>query len=119
MSTKSLDTKVQIFLNDLERAKSEQFTIARELRAMVFEHYPDVAERMMYGGIMFSLGEDFGGVFAYKQHISFEFSKGYQMQDPEKRLEGKGKLRRHLKIRSLTDIEAKKLAFFVAQAGSL
>lgn len=119
MTTKSQDEKVQTFLDDLEKTKPEQFAIVRELRAIVYEHYPNVAERMMYGGIMFSLGEDFGGIFAYKQHISFEFSEGYQMQDPEKRLEGKGKLRRHLKIRSLTDIEAKKLAFFVAQAGSM
>lgn len=119
MTTKSNDEKVRAFLKDLEKTKPEQFAIVSELRAIVFEHYPDIAERIMYGGIMFSLGEDFGGIFAYKQHISFEFSEGYQMQDPEKKLEGKGKLRRHLKIHSLADIEAKKLAFFVAQVASL
>lgn len=116
MATKSQDAKVQTFLDDLEMTKSDQFVIVSELRTIVFEHYPGVDERMMYGGIMFSLGEDFGGIFVYKQHISFEFSEGYQMRDPEKRLEGKGKFRRHLKIRSLTDIEIKKVPFFVAQA---
>ena len=27
----------------------------------------------MYGGIMFSLGSDWGGIFLRKNHISFEY----------------------------------------------
>ncbi len=44
---------------------------------------------------MFSLDEDFGGLFVRKRHISFEFGKGFLMDDPNKILEGKGKYRRH------------------------
>jgi hypothetical protein len=73
-------------------------------------------ESMMYGGIMFSLDEDFGGIFVRKNHISFEFGNGYTMKDPDKLLEGTGKFRRHLKIIAFSDIEDKKVEFFVRQA---
>ena len=78
--------------------------------------YPKVNERMMYGGIMFSMeDEDFGGIFAYKKHISFEFGEGYKFKDPDKLLEGGGKFRRHLKIKTLKDVSNKNVKFFVAQ----
>lgn len=48
--------------------------------------------------------------------VSFEFGSGAYMNDPHKILEGTGKFRRHLKIRSLTDIEDKKVDFFVKQS---
>lgn len=70
----------------------------------------------MYGGIMFSSGFDFGGVFLRKNHISFEFGFGVRFNDPDGVLEGTGKSRRHLKLRSLEDIEIKKVAYFVEQA---
>ncbi len=38
----------------------------------------------MYGGIMFSLDDDFGGIFVRKNHISFEFGNGFAMDDPDK-----------------------------------
>ncbi len=70
----------------------------------------------MYGGIMFSIEDDFGGVFVRKNHISFEFSSGVQMDDPDNILEGTGQFRRHLKIQSLDDIKDKKVEFFVKQS---
>ncbi|MDX1700014.1 MAG: DUF1801 domain-containing protein, partial [Melioribacteraceae bacterium] len=73
-------------------------------------------EKMMYGGIMFSLTEDYAGIFARKNHVSFEFGNGFKMNDPNKVLEGGGKYRRYLKLRSLTDIKDKEVEFFVEQA---
>ena len=93
-----------------------KFDILKKMRDIVFKLSPEINERMMYGGIMFSLDDDLGGVFVRKNHISFEFSNGYQFNDPKKLLEGTGKFRRHLKIRSLTDIKSKELYFFVKQA---
>jgi hypothetical protein len=118
MTTKIKDEKVQYFLDELEAFDPEKFAIISRLRRIVFVHFPDVNERIIYGGIMFSLKDDFGGLFAYKHHVSFEFSNGYKMHDPEKMLEGKGKFRRHLKIRLLEDIDAKKTEFFVQQIES-
>ena len=73
---------------------------------------------MMYGGILFSFEDDFGGVFAYKNHVSFELSAGYLLKDPDKLLEGKGKFRRHLKIRSMGDKQLEALDYFLGQISS-
>ncbi len=113
---KSKDNLVQQFLDELKDFDSEKCNILQIMREIVFTRYPKVSERIMYSGIMFSLGKDFGGLFVSKNHVSFEFSNGYKFADPKKLLEGTGKFRRHLKIKSLIDIEEKEIDFFVKQA---
>ena len=65
---------------------------------------------------MFACEKDWGGVFVSKNHVSFEFTEGFMMNDPDRFLEGTGKKRRHLKISSISDISDKKVDFFVKQA---
>ena len=114
---KSKDEKVQKFLDGLMLSDPEKYDSLLTMRKMVFDIHSHTEERMMYGGIMFSLnGEDYSGLFVRKNHISFEFGEGYKMEDPHSLLEGSGKFRRHLKIKSFTDIEHKEVAFFVKQA---
>ncbi|PID66887.1 MAG: hypothetical protein CR975_00750 [Gammaproteobacteria bacterium] len=112
----SADTKVQQLLDDLMLSDGDKYALLQLLRQVVMKCCPAVAERVMYGGIMFSLAKDFGGLFVYKKHISFEFTQGYRLQDPNAWLEGKGKFRRHLKLVSNGDIERKQVAYFVEQA---
>ena len=111
----SKNKKVQNFLNDIKMLNDDKYSILQKLREMVIQQFPEVGERMMYGGIMFSLEGDFGGVFVYKKHISFEFGNGATMKDPKGLLEGSGKLRRHLKFSSLSDINDKDVVFFLKQ----
>ena len=113
---KSKNEKVQKFLEEIMMFDSEKFEIMQKLREIIFSNYPKANERIMYGGIMFSLEGDFGGLFVRKNHVSFEFSSGAYMNDPDNILEGTGKFRRHLKIRSLADIEVRKVDFFVKQS---
>lgn len=114
---KSKDEKVQKFLDEIKMIDNEKYHSLNVMREIVFNIYPKTDERMMYGGIMFSLNtEDFGGLFLRKNHISFEFNKGVTMKDPYKFLEGGGKFRRHLKIKSKEDIKNKEVDLFVKQA---
>ena len=113
---KSKNEPVQKFLEEIMMFDSEKFEIMLNLRKIVFSNYPKANERIIYGGIMFSLEDDFGGLFVRKNHVSFEFGSGANMNDPHNILEGTGKFRRHLKVRSLTDIEDKKVDFFVKQS---
>jgi len=114
---KSKNEKVQNFLDEIMIIDAEKHNFLIEMRKIVFNIHPSTDERMMYGGIMFSLNsEDFGGLFVRQKHISFEFSKGFLMKDPNKFLEGNGKFRRHLKIRTNVDIKNKDIIFFVKQA---
>ncbi|RLA06617.1 MAG: DUF1801 domain-containing protein [Gammaproteobacteria bacterium] len=111
----SKNKQVNKFLDDLQSLDNDKFIILQKLRQIVLSAHPQVSERMMYGGIMFSLNADFGGIFAYKNHISFEFSQGVDLSDPDKFLAGDGKYRRHLKIKNHDDIKDKKVPFYVKQ----
>ena len=113
---KSKNEQVQKFLDDILMFDSEKFEILQKLRKIVFSNYPKTNERIMYGGIMFSLEDDFGGLFVRKKHVSLEFVHGAEMNDPKNLLEGTGKFRRHLKVRCLTDVKDKNVDFFVKQS---
>ena len=113
---KSKNQKVQLFLEDIENTDN-RFDILKKLRDLTFENYPNLTERIIYGGIMFSIdSEDFGGIFLYKNHISYEFGNGYLIEDSKGILEGKGKYRRHIKIRVIEDISNKNINLFIKQA---
>lgn len=114
---KSANKEVQEFINQTMMIDGAKYQILEELRKIVIKHFPKITERMMYGGIMLSLSEDVGGLFVYKNHVSFEFGNGVNFSDPEKVLEGNGKFRRHLKIKSIKDITEKKADYFVKQMG--
>ena len=113
----SKDETVRNFLNDLKAFDHSKFEIIIEIRELIFDTYQELEEKVMYGGIIFFLkSEMFGGLFAYKNHVSLEFSNGFLMEDPNEQLEGQGKYRRHLKIKNREDIITKEVAYYVKQA---
>ena len=112
---KSKDKEVQKFLDEVKKFDKDKYKTVRQAREIVFEQYPTVSERIIYGGIMFTIEKDFGGLFVSKHHVSFEFTDGYKFSDPKKLLEGTGKFRRHLKLKSSTDIDDKEVSYFVNQ----
>ena len=117
--TKSDNQEVQELLNSIKLSSRVHYEILQQLRSVVLTELPAVTERVMYGGIMFTLMEDFGGIYSYKNHVSFEFAQAYRFRDPNACLEGSGKMRRHLKIESLSDIETKKVSYYIKQAVEL
>ncbi len=112
----SKNKAVQNFIEETMMLDHDKYQIVQALRKVVFKTYPKTEEKMMYGGIIFSNDEDWGGVFVYTKHVSFEFSLGFQFKDPDKLLEGGGKYRRHLKFKSMDDIKEKKIDFYIKQA---
>ena len=107
---------MQKWLDELKQFDTVKFKIVELVLSIVFKVYPKVLERIIYGGIMFSLEKDFGGLFVSKYHVSFEFGEGSKMTDLGNFLEGTGKFRRHLKLKSSGDVKDKGVSFFVAQA---
>jgi hypothetical protein len=113
MATRSVSS----LLDDMGLLGGDQRLIAEAVRALVCKTLPAVTEEVKYGGILFaSAGVQFGGVFAYQQHVTVEFSKGAAIDDPYGLLEGAGKGRRHLKLRAVDDIKARKLAQYLPLA---
>ena len=89
------------------------------IRNTVLGLFPEAKEEIKYGGLVFLIDKRlFCGIFVRKKHISIEFDKGIEMQDPENYLEGSGKYRRHLKIFKREDIEKKKVEYYIKQSFS-
>lgn len=101
--------------------KSESADITAAIKEIVDQLDPQVRYVAKYGGEVLALDPDddsqfVGGIFSYKDHVSLEFSEGASFDDPDGILEGKGKARRHLKFRSVADVEAQNAKAFLDQA---
>lgn len=97
--------------------------ITRELDAIIADVCPGAGRRKMYGGFVFETEPGnpatmICGHFVYKNHVGLEFSNGYQLQDSAGVLEGKGKYRRHIKLRRQEDVSAKHVRSVIEQAFS-
>lgn len=95
--------------------------ITEQLFELVAELAPDATLRAMYGGTVIELIRDdpksrVGGVYAYADYVSLELANGFEFDDPDRVLEGKGKKRRHVKLRSLADLDVKNSQEFLKQA---
>ena len=113
----SSDQKVNTLLQELEITDPPKYALMEALRDVVFQANGNVGERVMYGGILFSIDDTmFCGIFSYKNHVSMEFGDGYLMKDMYQMLEGKGKFRRHLKILNEEDITGKHVVYYIDQA---
>ncbi len=112
MATKS----VQSLVEDIRLVSEANYAIVEAVRALVCKKFQSTSEEVKYGGILFSSGVQFCGVFAYKEHVSVEFGSGAKIKDELGYLEGSGKGRRHLKLKSEADIRSKKLAEYLLLA---
>jgi hypothetical protein len=97
----------------------ERHQLISAIRALILGLDAGVSEEIKYGGILFSAGQPFCGIFSYTEHVSVEFGQGAQLRDEFAVLEGKGKFRRHIKLTHQQDIEYKHLAAYLAQALAL
>ncbi len=112
--TLEMEQRITNFLNDTNDISPEQFAIVTELRELINSINPDAEQEIKYGGLVFNVGKELiTGIFTRKKHISVEFSFGAGFADPEKLLEGSGKLRRHLKIVTNEHIQEKRVEDFV------
>ena len=108
---------VETHLRDLREHSFEFHDMVLRVRSLFLEACPGLTEAVKYGGIVFLEQKELvGGIFVYREHVSVEFSQGSSFPDPDAVLEGKGKYRRHIKLRGLEEIEAKHVAGFIAFA---
>ncbi len=109
--------KIDEFLEDIQFQSPEKFESLKSIRKIFQDANPELDEGIKYGGLVFNLSNTLmGGIFVYSEHISIEFSFGAELADSERILEGKGKKRRHIKIRKIQDIQDKRVKNFIASA---
>lgn len=108
--------RIEKLLEDIRLLDEERFELVQSLRKLVLGLDASVSEEVKYGGILFSAGKSFCGIFSYAKHVSLEFSEGASLPDEHKALEGEGKLRRHIKLAAAQDIAAKHVPAYLASA---
>ena len=108
--------RVEKLLNDIRLLDEDRYVLVQSLRKLILSVGRDISEEVKYGGILYSAGSSFCGIFSYAQHVSIEFSKGVALPDRHKVLEGDGKFRRHIKIRTADEILSKKVREYIIKA---
>lgn len=86
--------------------------IAHAARALIFEVLPQTVEVVWvnqklagYGTGPKKMTEHFSWIGPYKQHVVLGFNYGSELPDPDGLLEGTGALMRHIKLKTLADVE--------------
>jgi len=94
--------------------------VARALRSFVRKTVPGMKETVNAWGIpTFEAPDPFCFYMAGKNHVTFGFHFGTSLKDPESLLEGTGRNIRHVKLRTVADLEQKSLRELVLAAARL
>lgn len=103
------DPQLLGFLEAYDRHISD---LALALREMILEVAPDASEsiyRVYTVAIWFGFSGKMKDMFCYiatnAGHVNLGFPRGSSLPDPNRVLEGEGKAMRHIKFRSLSEIE--------------
>ncbi len=98
-----MNDKLNAFLAAYSREARE---IALSLRTLVLDVFPDAIEQIDPKSGIISYGFDRTNsglvcvIAPHLKHVNLMFSRGTQISDPSKLLDGTGKYARHVKIRS-------------------
>ena len=107
---------VEALLADIRLLDEDRFELVQRLRRLILSVDPAITETVKYGGLLFSAGSPFCGVFSYARHVGLEFSRGADLADPHAALEGEGKKRRHIKIHHRDDLFRKNVRDYIERA---
>lgn len=107
---KTVDTHGS-FDEALSGSSSDVQEIARRLRKLIIDIYPDVVEVpwpkqkiIGYGVGPKKMSEHFCYIGAHREHVNLGFYYGADLPDPNELLEGTGKKLRHIKVREVEKI---------------
>jgi hypothetical protein len=98
------------------RVLPEHQDIVAALRQLVRETAPDAKELMSYGIPVWRGKRIFAVISPTKKDITFAFSRGAEFEDKYKLLQGVGKVSKHIKLRSLKDVNKGALRYYIKQA---
>lgn len=91
--------------------------IARRLRSLIRKSAPSLSECVNPWGVpTFELNGPVCFWMVGKHHVTFGFMRGTSLDDPKGLLEGTGKNLRHVKLRSLDDLQRPGLKSLIASA---
>ncbi len=92
------------YINNLPK---EQQEIMQAVRALIHQKVENVTEEFKWSRPVFKLEKDFAYLQANKNHVNLGFYKDFEkLKDPKGLLEGTGKTMRHIKLKTVADIDA-------------
>ncbi len=94
--------EVTEYINILPEDKKE---IVKALREIILSIDPSLNESLKWKQPVYSKKEDICYIFPTGGHVNLGFYRAIELKDPKNLLEGTGKNMRHIKIRSLEDID--------------
>jgi hypothetical protein len=105
----------EMIMKYIEKQKSPQKEICFKLREIILKTFPYIKEEMRWGVPTFSGGKFYIG--ALRDHVNLGFSINGLTKEEIALFEGSGKTMRHIKIRTLKDINEKRLVKLLNIAG--
>ncbi len=100
--------------------------LALALRRIVLEEVPDASEsvyQVYTVAVWFGFSGKMKDMFCYiatnAKHVNLGFPRGASLADPNRVLEGDGKTMRHIKFRTLTDVERPFVRRYIVAAAEL
>ena len=71
---------------------------------------------MLYGPTTRVIEDCVCMIGVYRKHANLQFTQGIDLSDPQRQLEGSGTRMRHIKIRTLSDLDRQEIREFLRQA---
>ena len=88
----------------ISKATQEQIMILEHIRQLIHESVKEVSETIKWGFPVFLQKKDFAYMRFSKHHITLGFYNIDKIQDPNNLLEGSGNTLKHIKIRTIQDL---------------
>lgn len=111
------------FLHHLKLYDEALIDLYVDLRKLIISIYPNCNELLYKTHALTSvysisdkLGDGFCHIPIYTKHLNLGFNKGTLLKDPDKLLNGTGKLIRHIPIESSKDFKTKKVKSLIREA---
>lgn len=98
------------------RVQPEFQPIVAAIRTLMGDYAPDVKEAIGYGMPVYKRKKVFAWISPSKKDITLGFSHGTEMEDKYHLLRGVGKGARHVKMKSLHEVNKAALRYYVKQA---
>jgi hypothetical protein len=117
------DTTEPDFLEILSQASPEVRATALRARELVRDVLPGTIEQVDRSARMLGYGRDrtyrglICGITLQPTYVNLMFSRGVDLADPARRLEGTGKRARHVKLRAAADIDDPAIRQLLEEAG--
>lgn len=103
-----MNNQVNEYINN---APKEQKEIMETIRSLIHKNVVNVTEEFKWSRPVFNSRKPFAYLQANKNYVNLGFHKDFEkLNDPEGVLEGSGKTMRHIKLKSISDIDSKRLS---------